>query len=120
MSIGNTGCSLKKPNLYKKEGVLLRPQSKLTSGTTEMGKLLLHHPATISEEVLRNQLLSLHYQELSLTGKEKPVYEREEANQLAPLLVRGLKRISPKSILFHQINNLRYFLEFWLSYRIAN
>ena len=104
LSAHNAGCAFKKPNQYKKEGIVLRPQSKLTAGAGGIERMRLDHPATIPEAILRNQLLSLRYQELSLLGQEKSVYESEEVDQLAPLLVKGLKRVTHNSILYHQID----------------
>tara|TARA_B100000686_G_C16669867_1_gene905789 strand:+ start:36 stop:887 length:852 start_codon:yes stop_codon:yes gene_type:complete len=97
-------CSTKHPSQYKKDGVTLRPQSKLKMSTGGVDVMKLDHPAIVSEEIIRHHLLSLRYQEMTLFGEKKRLYEPEEVAQLAPLIVKGLGKVSKKSVLFHQFD----------------
>ena len=100
-------CHLKTSREYKRDGVVLRPQSKFTIGPGGISQMKLHHPAVISEKIIRNHLLSLRYQELTLFGKKKSLYYPEDVDQLAPLISKGLDKVSTESILFHQIDGKR-------------
>ena len=68
------GCPAPERRL-EKEGLTLvyRPQSEFES---EIKGLRLDHPIEISKEQVTNHLLSLHYKELSLTGKRRYVFYR--------------------------------------------
>jgi len=63
----------------------------------------LDHPVKVPKDVILNHLLSLRYQQMTLFGKKKALYEPEEAGHLALLISRGLGKISTKSILHHQL-----------------
>lgn len=58
----------------------------------------LSHPINLQEKTTRNHLASLRYEELTLFGKEKPVFTPDEAESFSPLITKALSHVSKNSI----------------------
>ncbi len=99
------GCPAPERRL-EKEGFTLvyRPQSEFES---EIKGLRLDHPIEISKEQVTNHLLSLHYKELSLTGKRRYVFSPDDVLEITPLVTKALSRMKADAILYYEVDTLR-------------
>ncbi len=99
------GCPAPERRL-EKEGFTLvyRPQSEFES---EIKGLRLDHPIEISKEQVTNHLLSLHYKELSLTGKRRYVFSPDDVLEITPLVTKALSWMKADAILYYEVDTLR-------------
>ena len=98
------GCVTGKTRQYKKDGLIIRFHSKTETGASGISQIKLNHPLNISENIVRNHLLSLRYKELTLIGKEKSIYSPKEVERIAPVLTKALNRVPRNKVLYHQFN----------------
>ena len=95
-------CAAPEKRLEKEQLTLVyRSQSILGS---EIRKLRLEHPIKISNEQIRNHLLSLHYQELSLLGKKKYIFSSNDVLEITPLITKALNRMKTNNILYYEVD----------------
>ncbi|MBI4389411.1 MAG: SHOCT domain-containing protein [Nitrospinae bacterium] len=102
-----SGCAaLDKEKKLQKDGLTLmfRPRTALGA---DGGKIRLQHPVKISQDMTRNHLLSLRYEEMTLMGKEKPVFSVEEADKISHLIAKALNHASPNNIVYFEVDTAR-------------
>lgn len=105
LSLLLAGCPAPEKRL-EKEGFTLvyRLQSEFES---EIKGLRLDHPIEISKEQVTNHLLSLHYEELSLTGKKRYVFSPDDVLKITPLVTKALNSMKADAILYYEVDTLR-------------
>lgn len=106
-TVALTACATtSKEKKLEKDGLTLyyRPKSDIGS---DGEKLKLQHPINISETTVRNHLLALHYEEMSMLSKEKSVFTREEADKISPYVAKALNRANPNNIVHFEIQTAK-------------
>ncbi len=99
------GCSTPEKRLEKEHFTLIyRPQSSLIS---EIAGLRLDHPIEITKEQMTNHLLSLHYEELSLTGKKRYVFSPDDVLEITPLVTKALNRMKANTVLYFEVDSFK-------------
>lgn len=96
-----SGCaSLEDPPNYSKKGLSVtfpRLSDIAAANEEEVGELddfEIDHPIRLSEDLVRNQLLSLWYRNVDPRGKARPVFTAKEAEQLSPLFRAALNKVN--------------------------
>jgi hypothetical protein len=97
------GCSVPEKSL-KKDQLTITYRSQSSFGT-EIKELRLNHPIKLSMEQTINHLLSLHYEELFLSGKRKYIFSSNDVLKVAPLITKALNRMKPNKILYYEIDS---------------
>lgn len=92
-----SACTTVKEKRYEKDRVTLIYKNKSVLGS-DMENVKLEHPIRLSEDDIRNQLLSLRYEELSLLGKGKYVYSPDDILEITRLLTKAVHRLRPENI----------------------
>jgi len=95
-------CALPKERKLVKNGLTLQYISKI-SEDTELKETPLDHPAQITEEQIKNHLLSLRYEQLSIFGKKKPVYTKKDVEKISRLLAKAFRRAPPGDIISYEV-----------------
>lgn len=95
------GCATTEERKIEKDGLTLQYISKDDAGS-EVDNLNLKHPVNISEDMVRNHLLSLVYENLSLTGKKKYVFAGSDVAKIGALMTIGLKKSKPGNVLLFE------------------
>ena len=97
-----SGCSTTKEKKLEKDGLTLsyRPKSSIGS---DGEKLKLQHPINISQATVLSHLLAIHYEDMSMLSKEKPVFSREEAAKISPYIAKALNRLNPNNVVYFEI-----------------
>jgi len=100
------GCATTKERKLEKEGLTLiyRHQNQAGPG---INKLHLNHPIKISEEVFRNHLYSLQYEELSLLGKKKYTISLTDLKDTTKILTKAVNHMPPENILVFELETSR-------------
>jgi hypothetical protein len=99
------GCSAPEKRLTKDQ-LTIAYQSK-SSLESEIRKLRLQHPVKISAEQMANQLHSLKYKELTLTGKKKYIFSPSDVLEIAPIMTKALNRIKSSKVLHYEVETPR-------------
>lgn len=102
--IAAAGCAAAtKEKKLEKDGLTLyyRPKSDIGA---DGEKLKLQHPINISATTVRNHLLALHYEDMSMLSKEKSVFTPEEAGKISPYIAKALNRVNPNNIVYFEIH----------------
>jgi len=97
-----TACAVPKERTLVKNGLTLQYISKI-SEDPELKDAAVQHPAEITEEQIRNHLLSLRYEQLSIFGKEKPIYTRKDVKKISRLLAKAFRRAPPGDIISYKV-----------------
>lgn len=101
------GCSTTaKEKKLEKNGLTLTYHPKTTVGF-DADTLKLQHPVNISEAMVRNHLVSLYFEDMSLLGKEKPVFAAEDIEKISPWLAKALNRVNPNNIVHFEIQTTK-------------
>jgi hypothetical protein len=100
------GCGTTKEKKLEKEGLTLiyRPQNQAGPA---IHKLRLNHPIKISEEIFRNHLYSLQYEELSLLGKKKYTISLTDLKDTTKILTKAVNHMPPENILVFDLETSR-------------
>ena len=111
-----SGCSAKRnlfeldflKNLYaskenvKKRKITLMYKPQLYAGNA-ISKIRLH-TVKLSRKQISQQMRSLKYKELSIFGKEKPVFNLHEINSMAALIKKSLHHAPKNKIVFYTLD----------------
>jgi hypothetical protein len=99
------GCSAPEKRLTKDQlTISYQPTSSLES---EIKQLRLQHPVKISAAQMSNQLFSLKYKELTLTGKKKYIFSPSDVLEIAPIMTKALNRIKSSKVLHYEVETPR-------------
>ncbi|PIQ98231.1 MAG: hypothetical protein COV67_00030 [Nitrospinae bacterium CG11_big_fil_rev_8_21_14_0_20_56_8] len=93
-----SACATKNVRKLEKGGLTLMYKPQLEAGS-EVAELKLVHPFNISEEEVRKHLYALHYQELSLLGKEKSVFTLKEIDEVSEIFAKALRHARPGRVI---------------------
>ena len=89
-----SGCVLlKKERNYTKRGLTITFRS--LAALDDVQQIRFRYPIIVSEENIRNHLLSLWYQDIVSPREPKPVFSRRVASKLAPLFRNVLRKVKP-------------------------
>ncbi|MFQ5444575.1 MAG: SHOCT domain-containing protein [Nitrospinales bacterium] len=100
------GCATTEERKIVKDGLTLQYISKDDAGS-DVEKLRLKHPVNITEDMVRNHLLSLVYENLSLMGKKKYVFSGSDVQKIGALMTIGLKKSKPSNVLAFEWEAIR-------------
>ena len=89
----------------EKKGFTLIYKSQFAAGAG-IGEIKLS-PVNLSEDQVRQQMQSLIYEELSLFGKKKPVFSREDITRAARLITKALNRAPSNKIVYYELETPR-------------
>ncbi len=101
LSASFSGCATIKEKRLEKENLTLIYRHKSALGS-EIEKMNLDHPVKISEQEVRNHLLSLRYEELSLLGKGRYVYSPGDVDEITRLITKAIQRLSPENVVYFE------------------
>lgn len=97
------GCSTTpKEKRLEKNGLTLMYHPKFSIGA-ESDHLKLQHPVNISESMVGNHLRALYYEEMTLMGKEKPVFTAEDIDKITPWVSKALNRVNPNNVIYFEV-----------------
>ena len=74
-------------------------------GNFNVKKFRLNHPIKISHAEIINQLVSLRYKGTFLGNKKESVFSKPEIKQLAPILLKAFKEVSPGKIIHIELKS---------------
>ena len=100
------GCSTTKEKRLEKESFTLVFRHKSSLGS-EIEKMQLDHPIKISEEEVKNHLLSLRYEELSLLGKGRYVYDPNDVRNISRIITKAFNHVSANSVVYFELETPR-------------
>jgi hypothetical protein len=95
------GCATTQEKQVTRNGVTVKYKAKTAAGNG-VEDMSLAHPVNIREETTRNHLAALRYEELTLFGKEKPVFAADDAGKFAPLITQALSRAGKNSVVYFE------------------
>ncbi|MFQ5674122.1 MAG: SHOCT domain-containing protein [Nitrospinales bacterium] len=95
-------CAVPKERKLVKNGLTLQYISKI-SEDSELKDTPIEHPAQITEEQIKNHLLSLRYEQLSIFGKKRPVYTKKDVEKISRLLAKAFRRAPPGDIISYKV-----------------
>ncbi|MFQ5451780.1 MAG: SHOCT domain-containing protein [Nitrospinaceae bacterium] len=101
-----SGCATTKEKRLEKDGITLVYRDPSAAGS-EVAKLRLDHPVKMSAEQMKNHLLSLQYEELSLLGKRKYVFSQKGLDEVSRLFTKAVNHLTPKTILTFEVDTPR-------------
>jgi len=96
-----SACSAKKERKLERGGLTLKYINKTTRGATT-ADYQMEHPLKISDASVRAQLKALRFEELSLMGEKKFIFQPEEIEEISGLIAKGIRHLKPDSILFFE------------------
>lgn len=96
------GCGTAQDKKLEKEGFTLIFRPKSAAGPL-VGKMQLNHPVNISQSNVKNHLMSLGYEELSLMGKKKYINSPKNLEEVSRLLTKALNRVNPNNIIRYEV-----------------
>jgi hypothetical protein len=91
--VGGCAAVLKEEKKFSKNGLTIVFRSLRFLDDIEQIKFI--YPIIISEENLRNHLLSLYHQDIVSPRKPRPVFSKRTAKTLAPLFRTVMKKVKP-------------------------
>jgi hypothetical protein len=91
--LGGCAAVLKEERKFSKNGLTIVFRSLRFLDDIEQIKFI--YPIIISEENLRNHLLSLYHQDIVSPRTPRPVFSKRTANELAPLFRTVMKKVKP-------------------------
>jgi hypothetical protein len=96
-----SGCSTFREKKLRGDGFTLMYKSKSAAGY-ELSDIRLR-PVQVSEGEIRQQLRSLVYEKLSLFGKKKPVFTRDQINRIGRLIAKALNKSPSNKIIYYEL-----------------
>ena len=101
------GCSTTaKEKKFEKGGLVLTYHSQ-SDVEFDGDKLKLQHPVNVSEAMVRNHMVSLYFEEMTLLGKEKPVFIAQDIEKISPWLTKALNRANPNNIVYFEVKTAK-------------
>ncbi|MFQ5715595.1 MAG: hypothetical protein ACE5GQ_00680, partial [Nitrospinales bacterium] len=102
--ISGLGCASSKSHEKKlvKNGLTLKYISKISAGDG-VAKMPFDHPAKIPEEKVRNHLLALRFEPLTILGKERPVYTKKDVKRITRLIAKALQRAKENTLVSYEV-----------------
>ena len=91
--VGGCAAVLKEERKFSKNGLTIVFRSLRSLDDIERIKFI--YPIIISEENIRNHLLSLYHQDIVSPRRPRPVFSKITANELAPLFRTVMKKVKP-------------------------
>ena len=91
--LGGCAAVLKEERKFSKNGLTIVFRSLRFLDDIEQIKFI--YPIVISEENLRNHLLSLYHQDIVSPRRPRPVFSKRTVNELAPLFRTVMKKVKP-------------------------
>ena len=89
-----SGCVVfKEERNYSKRGLTVTFRS--LNALDDVQNIRFRYPIIVSEENIRNHLLSLWYQDIVSPREPRPVFSRRVASKLAPLFKTVLRKVKP-------------------------
>jgi hypothetical protein len=101
-----SGCASTKEKKLQTKGFTLSYKNKSSADST-VSKMQLNHPLKVSEAEVRNYLKSLVFEELSLFGKQKPVFLSHDIDRIGRLLMKALQRVPSRKIIHYELETPR-------------
>jgi hypothetical protein len=96
-----SSCSTKKERKLERGGLTLKYIDKTSRGSST-ADYQMDHPLKIPDALLRAQLTVLMFEERSLMGKKKFIFQPEEIDEIGGLIAKGIRHLKPDSILFFE------------------
>lgn len=100
------GCASVKERKFEKDGLTLMYQSTALIDL-DGNEVKLKHPVSISETMVRKQLASIYFEDMTLLGKEKPVFTVDDIGKIAPWLTKALNRVTINNIVYFEIQGAK-------------
>ncbi len=97
-----SGCSMIPEKKLESNGLTIMFKSK-SAGGSDLANLRLRQ-VQLSQDQVHQQLRSLSYEELSLFGKKKPVFKREEITRMERLVTKAINRAPANKIVFFDLD----------------
>jgi hypothetical protein len=91
--VGSCAVVLKEERKFSKNGLTIVFRSLRFLDDVEQIKFI--YPIIISEENIRNHLLSIYHQDIVSPRRPSPVFSKRTANELAPLFRTVMKKVKP-------------------------
>jgi len=104
------GCQSAPERKLERDAFTLIYRDKSSAGS-DVEKLTLDHPIAISQDEMKNHLLSLRYEESSLLGKKRYVFSTRDMPDFSPLLTKAVNRASRKNIVHFQVKSSKGLVE---------
>ncbi|MZH03494.1 MAG: SHOCT domain-containing protein [Nitrospinae bacterium] len=100
-----SGCASTPEKSLKTEGFTLsyRDKNSANNKASSINKIKLHHPLKISESDVRSHLESLIFEEQSLFGKKKYVFNTEDIDRIARLLTKAFQHVPSHKIIHYEL-----------------
>lgn len=102
--VSGLGCASSNDHEKKlvKNGLTLKYISKISAGSG-VSEIPFDHPAKIPEEKVRNHLLALRFEPLTLFGKERRVYTHKDVRRITRLIAKALQRAKENTLVSYEV-----------------
>jgi len=97
-----SGCASTPEKKLETKGFTLSYRDKLAAGSP-VNKMQLSHPVKLSEADVRRHLKSLVFEELSIFGKKKTVFLKQDLDRIGRLLTKAIQRIPNHKIIHYEL-----------------